>query len=216
MKKPHEPDPARTPREDAARAARDAAAAAPASEKATEKGPEGSGEAVPAGKDAGKVAALEAKVAALEDRLQRQQADFLNDVRRIQRMSDERAKYAVQPVVEGLLGVADALHGAIEGLSDSEHEKRVAEGLRMVERELLDVLGRHGVQRIDAMNKPFDPAVHQAVMEVDSPSPERTVLQVTRPGFTLHGRVVRPAHVVVAKGKREGDAPPPAAPDDED
>src|SRR5262245_48304704 len=60
---------------------------------------------------------LEAKVASLEDRLRRQQADFLNDVRRLQRAADERVKYAVQPVVEGLLGVADALHGAIEGLA---------------------------------------------------------------------------------------------------
>jgi molecular chaperone GrpE len=185
--------------------------------------PAASGGAAPAGDGGapagGEVAELRAKVASLEDRLRRQQADFLNDVRRLQRAADERVKYAVQPVVEGLLGVADALHGAIDGLSDSEHEKRVAEGLRLVEKELLEVLGRHGVARIDAMNKPFDPAVHEAVMEMESPAAERTVLQVTRPGFTLHGRVVRPAHVVVAKPKARGEAPPaaaPATPDDGD
>ena len=205
MKPPPEPDSARTPRETDAPAAPDA----PEPAVGPAKAPEGVGEGRPLGKEGGEVAAL-------EDRLQRQQAEFVNDVRRIQRQADERAKYAVQPVVEGLLGVADALHGAIEGLSDSEHERRVAEGLRMVEKELLEVLGRHGVQRIDAMNKPFDPAVHEAVMEVESPAAERTVLQVTRPGFTLHGRVVRPAHVVVAKGKKKGDASPPAAPEGED
>jgi molecular chaperone GrpE len=214
---PPEPESARTPRPDDARASREAAKAAAATgAPGTAKAPVGAAQDEGAGENVAEVAELEAKVAALEDRLRRQQADFLNDVRRIQRLSDERARFAVQPVVEDLLGVADALHGAIEGLSDSEHEKRVGEGLRMVERELLDVLGRHGVARIDAMNKPFDPAVHEAVMEMDGPSPERTVLQVTRPGFTLHGRVVRPAHVVVSKGKKKGDASPPAAPESED
>src|SRR5262249_54909863 len=60
-----------------------------------------------------------AQVAALEDRLRRQQADFVNDVRRIQRQADERVRFAVQPVVTDLLGVADALHGAVEGLEDT-------------------------------------------------------------------------------------------------
>ena len=147
------------------------------------------------------LAASKATVASLEDKLRRQQADFLNDVRRLQRQADDRVKFAVQPVIADLLGVADALHGAVEGLRDSEHERRVAEGLLLVERELMEVLGRHGVARIDAMNKPFDPAVHEALMEVESEGPERTVVQVTRPGFTLHGRVIRPATVIVSKPK---------------
>src|SRR5262249_24242732 len=142
---------------------------------------------------------LKATIANLEDRLRRQQADFVNDLRRVQRQADERVRYAAQPVVEDILGVADALHGAIEGLKDSEHEKRVAEALLMVDRQPLDGLSRHGVQRIDAAGKPFDPAFHQAILEVESPAKERVVLQVVRPGFTLHGRVVRPAHVIVSK-----------------
>jgi molecular chaperone GrpE len=149
--------------------------------------------------------AARAQVTALEDRLRRQQADFLNDVRRIQRQADERVRFAVQPVVTDLLGVADALHGAVEGLKDSEHERRVAEGLRLVERQLLEALSRHGVARIEALHKPFDPAFHEAVMEVEGDGEGRTVVQVTRPGFTLHGRVVRPASVVVSRPK------PPAA-----
>ena len=155
---------------------------------------------------------LRATVASLEDKLRRQQADFLNDVRRLQRQADERVRFAVQPVVSDLLGVADAIHGAIESLKEGEHEQRVAEGLRLVERELLDALGRHGVARIDALGKAFDPAIHEAILEVEGESPGRTVVQVTRPGFTLHGRVVRPASVIVNKPKRPAgpsDAPPP-------
>jgi molecular chaperone GrpE len=164
---------------------------------------------------------LEAARAALadaQDRIKREQADFVNDRRRVERQAEDRVRYAVQSVVTDLLPVTDALHGAIEGLRDTEHERRVGEGLRMVEKELLDVLGRHGVERIDALNKPFDPNRHEALLEMESPSRARTVLQVVRPGFTLHGRVVRPAHVVVSKppstaaeGERGDGDPPPEA-----
>lgn len=159
------------------------------------------GAAVPAASEA---ETLKATIASLEDRVRRQQAEFMNDMRRVQRQSDERVRFAAQPVVEDILGVADALHGAIDGLRDSEHERRVAEGLLAVERQLLDGLARHGVSRIDAVGKPFDPSFHQAVLEMESPAAERTVLQVVRPGFLLHGRVVRPAHVIVSR--------PPAGP----
>jgi molecular chaperone GrpE len=149
--------------------------------------------------DADMIASLKETISGLEDRVRRQQAEFMNDMRRIQRQADERVRFAAQPVVEDILGVADALHGAIEGLKDSEHEKRVAEGLHAVERQLLDGLGRHGVTRMDPVGKPFDPAFHQAILEVPSAAAERTVLQVVRPGFLLHGRVVRPAHVIVTR-----------------
>jgi molecular chaperone GrpE len=133
------------------------------------------------------------------DRIKREQAQFLNDRRRIERQADERVRYAIGSVVTDLLPVVDALHGALEGLGESEQERRVAEGLRMVEKELLDVLRRHGVERIEALHQPFDPTRHEALLEQEAASRERTVLQVVRPGFTLHGRVVRPAHVVVSK-----------------
>lgn len=152
---------------------------------------------------------LRATVASLEDRLRRTQAEFVNDLRRVQRQADDRVRYAAQPVVEDVLGVADALHRAVEGLKDTEHERRVAEGLHMVERQLVDALARHGVARIEAVGKPFDPALHEAVLEVESPAAARTVLQVVRPGFTLHGRLVRAAHVIVSKPAASAAAPDP-------
>lgn len=147
------------------------------------------------------LAAAKATIASLDDRIRRQQADFVNETRRIQRQADERVKFAVQPVVSDLLGVVDALHGAVEGLSTSEHERRVAEGLRLVEKELLDALARHGVGRIDAIGKPFDPTFHEAILEMEGAGAPGSVLQVTRPGFLLHGRLLRAAHVIVCKAK---------------
>jgi molecular chaperone GrpE len=157
--------------------------------------------------------AARAALAEAADRRKREQAQFVNDTRRIERLADDRVRYAVQSVVGDLVPVIDALHGAVEGLKDTEHERRVAEGLRMVEKALFDVLARHGVERIEALHQPFDPSLHEAVLEMEGgPAKERTVLQVVRPGFTLHGRVVRPAHVVVSRppkgdgGRREGAA----------
>lgn len=163
------------------------------------------------------LATLQATTSALEDRLRRVQADFVNDLRRVQRQADDRVRFAAQAVVEDMLGVTDALHSAIEGLKDTEHERRVAEGLRMIDRMLLEALARHGVARIDALGKPFDPAVHEAVLEqpVAAPAEEvaRTVLAVLRPGFTLHGRLVRAAQVVVSKpAPPAGSAEPAASP----
>lgn len=196
-----QPDPA--PPDDAPNAASDPRTAAPAPPPANED----------------ELTTARTAVAALEDRVRRQQAEFVNDTRRIQRQADERVKFAVQPVVTDLLGVVDALNGAIKGLKDAEQDRRIAQGLRLVEKELLDALARHGVARIDAMGKPFDPAVHEAILEVDRPGPARTVVEVTRLGFTLHGRVVRAAHVIVSKGRPEAaaadDARGGAAPADE-
>lgn len=162
----------------------------------------------PAGpKPEDEIAALKQRLAAAEDKVRRQAAEFVNETRRIQRQAEERVRYAIQPVVEDLLAVADALHNGIEGLKDSEHERRVAAGLGLVERTLLETLARYGVARIDALGKPFDPSIHEAILEMESEGPPKTVIQVVRPGFTLHGRVVRAAHVIVSRA-----AAPPAAP----
>ncbi len=196
MNASQEPDPAPKP---------DAAPATPEPAGATPPAP-----AAPPTPES-ELAAAKAALASLEDRIRRQQADFVNETRRIQRQSDERVKFAVQPVLADLLGVVDALHGAIDGLKDSEHERRVAEGLKLVEKELLEALGRHGVGRIDAMGKPFDPTFHEAILEMEGAGAPGSVLQVTRPGFLLHGRLLRAAHVIVSKAKASGAAPSPSA-----
>lgn len=192
MNASQDPDPAASPD---ARPATDAKAAEPSPAAPT------SAPTAAASAPESELAAAKASVAALEDRLRRQQAEFVNETRRIQRQADERVKFAVQPVLSDLLGVVDALHGAIEGLKDTEHERRVAEGLKLVEKELLEALARHGVARIDAIGKPFDPTFHEAILEMEGAGAPGSVLQVTRPGFLLHGRLLRAAHVIVSKAK---------------
>ena len=80
--------------------------------------------------------------------------------------------------------------------------------MTLTERELLNALERHGIKRQEAMHEPFNPHLHQAVMEIPrSDVPEGTVVQVFQSGFMIEDRVLRPAMVVVAKG---GPKSPPA------
>lgn len=151
--------------------------------------------------------AAETRADELEERLKRALAEFRNDTQRMSRQAEERRKFAVEGLVGELLPVFDALHSAREGLAGAGEGAAldaVRHGLDLVEKELLNVLGRHGIERIEAAGEAFDPGLHEAVFVVDDPKLEPgSVAQVLRPGFTLHGRVVRPVHVSVTRTEEE-------------
>jgi molecular chaperone GrpE len=112
-----------------------------------------------------------------------------------------------------LLEVVDTLHRAIEA-SVSQPDKAESDGLIggvvATDRLLDKVLKRFGVEPIDALNAPFDPAKHEAVMEVDANGkPPRSVVEVLEDGYTLHDRLLRPARVAVAKSRPSPQATEP-------
>jgi molecular chaperone GrpE len=93
----------------------------------------------------------------------------------------------------------------------------MASPVTLTERELLNALERHGIKRVHPLNEPFNPHLHQAVMEMPRTDvQEGIIVQVFQPGFMIEDRVLRPAMVVVAKGGPkvptvpDGSAPPPA------
>jgi molecular chaperone GrpE len=184
-------------------------------------GPEAkaAGEA-PEARAAGALDAAAARLEAMEDRLKRAQAEFVNETARIRQKAEDEGKFAVERLVLDLLPVFDALHSARETplpAGGEGVEAAMREGLDLVERELMNVLARHGVRRIEAHGNPFDPGHHEALVVVDHPElPGGTVAQVLRPGFTLHGRVVRPAHVAVTRAPEEAGVPPDDAADGDD
>ena len=142
--------------------------------------------------------AVTARVAELEDKLLRREAEFLNETKRIRKNADQQGRFAIERVVQDLLPVIDALHSAIGNTSEDDVAHR--EGLGLIERTLADVLGRHGIERIDATGQAFDPGIHEAMLVVeDSERPPQTVTEELRAGFRLHDRVVRPAQVIVTK-----------------
>jgi len=144
----------------------------------------------------------------LEDRLRRAEAEFMNETKRLRRLAENDAKFAVEQVVVELIPLIDALHSAGTGLGESDAAVNMRQGLDLVGKQLLGVLHKHGVEPIDAEGETFDPTRHEAiyVRELDGVEPD-SVIEVLRPGFSLHGRVVRPVEVGVAKAP----APTPGA-----
>ncbi len=161
--------------------------------------------------EAGAAPGSEERISTLEDRLKRTQAEFVNESKRIRRQAEDRIRYATEELVRDLLPVFDALHSARDGFAAkaaSDHTALAAlDGFDLVEKELINVLSRHGVARIDAEPAtPFDPNLHHAIVMMDVAELEPgTIAKELRPGFQLHQRVVRPAHVaVVAEQARTG------------
>jgi len=150
-------------------------------------------------------AALEAarnEAAEARDKYLRLAADFENNRRRSIKDREEAALYGHQNLVKELLPSVDNLQRAIDHARQGGEgsQEGLLEGVELVLRELLAVLSRHGVSLVEAAGQPFDPAVHEAMAQVeDSTVPGNTVVQVFQDGYQLRGRLLRPSRVVVSK-----------------
>lgn len=150
-------------------------------------------------------AAHEAEIRDLTDRLLRAHAEMDNLRKRTEREKSDTAKYAITKFAVDMVGIRDNLQRAVDAASNPTNEspemKALIDGVVLTAQELSKALERHGVQRIEAQGKPFDPHQHQAVMEQPDPNvPSGTVVQVFQDGYTIGDRVLRPAMVVVARG----------------
>jgi molecular chaperone GrpE len=152
------------------------------------------------------IVALQAEAADLKDRLLRAHAEVENIRKRSEREKEETAKYAVTRFARDIVNVGDNFQRAIDAVPAGAAEQDAAlksflEGVTMTERELLNVLERYGIKRVQPVNEPFNPHLHQAVMEIARTDvPNGTVVQVFQAGFMIEDRVLRPAMVAVAKG----------------
>ena len=149
------------------------------------------------------VAELQAEKAELQDRHLRAVAEAQNVRRRAQQDVDKERKFGIERFARDLLSVADNLGRALSAVPDDLDPamKNVIVGVQATERELLSILERHGVTRIESVGKPFNADFHQAMMEVQDPLvPAGTVVQEMIPGYLLAGRLLRAAMVAVSKG----------------
>jgi molecular chaperone GrpE len=128
--------------------------------------------------------------------LQRTQAEFDNYRKRMLRDQTAHLERATANLIEQLLPVLDSFELAL-GSAGTDVE-RLRKGVELVYGELLGVLEKAGLERIEAHGKPFDPAEHEAVMHVENEGGEPGVRDVVRTGYRLKGRVLRPAMVKVA------------------
>lgn len=142
------------------------------------------------------VAELQAEIADLRDRSIRTLADFENYRRRSERERDELKRYAQGDVLRDLLPVVDNLRRALAAGGTVDDLKT---GVELTLRQFTELLKQRGVAEVPALGAPFDPAVHEAVARVDDETVEApTVIDELQRGYTLHGKLLRPALVRVA------------------
>ena len=152
------------------------------------------------------IEAMIAENADMRDRLLRTMADMENLRKRTEREKSDTARYAISSFARDVLTVGDNLRRTVEHVpADAAAQdpalKSFLEGIELTERELLNVLERHGVTRIDPLGARFDPNFHQAMYEVEKKDvPEGTVVDVMQGGYMIGERCLRPALVAVAKG----------------
>ena len=134
------------------------------------------------------------------DHLRRLQAEFDNFRKRTLKQQSHAVELAAQPVVSRLLEVLDDFDLALMSAEQQPDFERFRKGVELVYAKLRDALRAEGLERMQAEGKPFDPEQHEALMQTGEGEGELTVADVLRPGYTLKGRVIRPAGVRVHKG----------------
>jgi molecular chaperone GrpE len=139
----------------------------------------------------------------LQDRLLRKQAEFENYKKRSERERAEYIQLASADLMRELLSVLDSFDLAVRNAaSERSADDDMLRGIDLVYKQLLDTLGRFGLKLIEAKGQSFDPNFHQAVTTVASADvPENTVVEELRRGYTLNGRLLRPAMVSVSAGR---------------
>jgi molecular chaperone GrpE len=143
---------------------------------------------------------LEAELAAAQDAALRAQADAMNVQRRSEQEIDKARKFALERFCGDLLGVVDNLERAMESSSDAGGDAALIEGIELTHKGFMDVLTKYGVVPVDPMGEPYDPETAQAMSMVEQPDAEpNTVVAVMQTGYTLNGRLLRPAMVMVSK-----------------
>ncbi len=147
------------------------------------------------------VESLRAELAQVKEQSLRAAAEAQNIRRRAEQDVEKAHKFGVEKFINDMLPVADNLERAIEASTvEGVEVSSVIEGVELTLKTLVDGLNRQKVEAIDPTGEPFNPELHQAMTMVPNPDVEpNTVINVFQKGYTLNGRLVRPAMVVVSK-----------------
>ncbi|MCZ6710044.1 MAG: nucleotide exchange factor GrpE [Gammaproteobacteria bacterium] len=143
----------------------------------------------------------------LQDRALRAQAELENVRRRAARDVENARKYALEKFTADLLPVLDSLEKAVEAVdAGAEDAKTLGEGVELSLKLFLSTCEKAGLIQVDPHGEPFDPQLHEAIAMVPNPDAEpNSVMEVMQKGYTLNGRLVRAARVVVVQGEDKQD-----------
>jgi molecular chaperone GrpE len=147
------------------------------------------------------------------ERLLRTAAEFDNFKKRALKEKEDVQKFGIERLLKDFLPVMDNLERALDH-AEQHDPSQVIEGVKLVQKLFETTLARHGVQGFSALGKPFDPSVHEALMQQESDQPPGTVVSEMARGYKLNDRLIRPAAVVVSKPSAAA-AQPGANPTDE-
>ena len=134
-----------------------------------------------------------------KDKLLRSLAESENTRKQMEKIRIETNKYGVQPLAREILNVVDNFNRALN-LKDDNNEKSLEEGLSLIQKEILSILDKFNVKKIDALGEDFDANFHQAMFEKDTNEFEDgKICEIVQDGYTFHDRLLRPVLVGVAK-----------------
>jgi molecular chaperone GrpE len=134
------------------------------------------------------------------DRYARLSADFDNYKRHAQAQKEQFSALGKEAVLEDVFPLVEHMERAIRAARDAQSGDGILQGLEMVYKELLALLDRHGVKRVETVGNPFNPEIHEAVAVTPGDHhPANTVVEEIRAGFVRNGKLLRPASVLVAK-----------------
>ena len=134
------------------------------------------------------------------DQLLRTKAEFMNYQKRMVKESASTSQFAVQNLILDFLPELDNFDRALKLADSSKDIDKFVDGFKLIEEQLFKVLGKYGVESIETVGKPFDPNLHEAVMEEENNEmPHHTIIDEFQRGFLLKERVIRPSKVKVSK-----------------
>ncbi len=147
------------------------------------------------------LAAANAEIVNLKDQMLRIQAEAQNVRRRAEQDVEKAHKFGVEKFASEMLPIVDSMERALEAFGEDEALLPMREGVEMTMQMFIAGLAKFKMEQVNPKGETFDPALHQAMSMIDLPdTAANTVVEVMQKGYTLHGRLVRPAMVIVAKG----------------
>jgi molecular chaperone GrpE len=147
---------------------------------------------------------MQQELADARDMMLRLAAEMDNYKKRTEKERSSLIKYASQSIIQELISILDNFERAIESANKSRDFDSFLEGVELIFRQMCDALERKGVSQIEALGKPFDPNIHEAIAQVPTEEcPENTVVEELQKGYMLHDRVIRPSRVAVSCGLKE-------------
>ena len=153
------------------------------------------------------LAAAKKEAASGQERYLRAVADLENYRKRMLREKDELRQYAAASVVEDIIPVLDNLSLGMAAAKQQSDVKAIVDGVTLVLEQFKSTLGRHGLKEVNPVSQPFDHNLHESIAHQPSPTvPAENVMQVVRMGYTLNGRLLRPASVIVSSGVAKEEA----------